>query len=440
MSFQSPWAWFGAIALVLPLAVHLFSKRPARTVAFPSLRFIGIARVLPTRRTQLSDLLLLALRLAIVAVAVVALAQPLFRLASITNTVARAVVLDTMPSMRDSAARGAARDTAQRLAAIAGVGLVIETATPSEAVHGATAWLSTQSGKRELFVLSDFRRDMLDSALVSKIPQSVAVHLIRVARSRSALLSADTVYDGRVRWVTRAGADVQGSVRRAVRAMGGRALAADSDSQKETATNEIVVASADADSVATWSRLAHALPASWMGDVIARMSRDTVLVSSAADATARDTVIAAPFVTIARNASGAPVVMAAALSDAATSTRQRLLIVTRAQPSQLLIASTLLSASHTIAPTVSAADTTSLSEQQLRAIEQLPRGASSAFAASVDAAHVSDYETGLSHARYLWLLVLLLLVIESVVRRRGTPLSGSSMTDTSIAGTTRIAP
>ncbi|MEQ1692983.1 MAG: BatA domain-containing protein, partial [Gemmatimonas sp.] len=109
MRWQNPMAWIGLLSLALPLLVHLFSRRPARVEPFPSLRFLDRSRLLPTRRTQLSDRLLLLVRSSILAVAVAALAQPLWRdsVGATSTSVARVIVIDTQPSRGDDVARDA---------------------------------------------------------------------------------------------------------------------------------------------------------------------------------------------------------------------------------------------------------------------------------------------------------------------------------------------
>lgn len=62
-------------ALVVPLAIHLVRRTEERPTTFAALRFIG-ARFPPRQRLRLSDLPLLALRLALIAALAVWLAQP----------------------------------------------------------------------------------------------------------------------------------------------------------------------------------------------------------------------------------------------------------------------------------------------------------------------------------------------------------------------------
>src|ERR1043166_6684007 len=111
MIWLNPWAWAGLVALALPIAIHLLGRGHARVHKFPTLRFLEASRLLPTRRTRVRDLLLLAVRIGILAAAVAALAQPLLLTPglkqSLDRGLGRAVILDTSASM--SRVVGAAR-------------------------------------------------------------------------------------------------------------------------------------------------------------------------------------------------------------------------------------------------------------------------------------------------------------------------------------------
>ena len=142
MSWQAPWVWLGAVTVALPILIHLLGRGKARRLPFPSLRFFGATRPLPTSRTRLHDLLLLALRVAILVAAVAALAQPLLltahRRSGFDSSLARAVIVDTSASMQRKTAAGEkavdiAVRRAQQLADSASPGIVLATATPSGA-------------------------------------------------------------------------------------------------------------------------------------------------------------------------------------------------------------------------------------------------------------------------------------------------------------------
>jgi Aerotolerance regulator N-terminal len=72
-----PAAWIGLLAIAGPIVIHILVQRKAERLAFPSLRFLQEGRLASVRRHLLEDVPLLAIRAAIVAAAVAALAGPL---------------------------------------------------------------------------------------------------------------------------------------------------------------------------------------------------------------------------------------------------------------------------------------------------------------------------------------------------------------------------
>ena len=105
MTFANRAILVGLLALGIPLAIHLLGRRRARKVVLPTARFAEGAHASSRGRLWLKRVALLALRLAIVALLVLALAGP-----RIGGAGGRwLVVLDTSPSMRmaDAAGRSA---------------------------------------------------------------------------------------------------------------------------------------------------------------------------------------------------------------------------------------------------------------------------------------------------------------------------------------------
>ena len=432
MRWQNPWAWVGLLTLVLPILVHLFSRRPARVEPFPSLRFLDVSRLLPTRRTRLSDLPLLLVRLAILIVAVAALAQPLWRAnaGASASQVARAIVVDTHPSAGDPGASAALERAYASLAGEPGASLRIATSAPHAVLEGAVAWLYTQPGSAELVVLSDFRREAIDSLDLAALPADTRLRLVRVpsvtrgAPTSRAMPSHRTI----VRWAFGATPEVSNAVRTSVRRLGGIALedtatTAPTDSTART----IVVASPTADSGVAWARTARPLSARWMGDAVYALRADSALVTSAELIALTDTSISAPFVVIVRAANHAPVVAAAAIAGA--NGAARLLLWSRAPDDAIVTAALLLSASTDRATVTSRQTVTSrptvngANDDQLRRWERAP--AASARVAYARAR--GDYDSGPSDGRFLWLVVLALLAAETLLRQRQSRVVATSI-------------
>ncbi len=426
MRWQNPWAWVGLLTLVLPILVHLFSRRPARVKPFPSLRFLDVSRLLPTRRTQLSDLPLLLVRLAILAVAVAALAQPLWRAnagASVSK-VARAIVVDTQPSAGDTVARAALERAYASLAGEPGASLRIATSAPYEALGGAVAWLHTQPGRAELVVLSDFRREALDSLDLAALPSDTRLRLVRAPNVTRGTDTSRAMPRHRtiVRWAHGATPDVSDAVMNTVRRLGGIALEDTATTAPTDSTARIiVVASPTADSGVAWARTARPLSAPWMGDVVYALREDSTLVTSAESMAFTDTSIGAPFVVIAHAANHAPVVAAAAI--AGVNGAARLLLWSRAPDDAIVTAALLLSASTDRATVTSRATVDGVSDDELRRWERVP----AALARVSSSQTRGDYDSGPSDGRFLWLVVLLLLAAETLLRRRQSRVAAASI-------------
>ncbi|MEX2283368.1 MAG: BatA domain-containing protein [Gemmatimonadota bacterium] len=190
MSWGNPWAWLGLLALGVPVLIHLLARRTARIQRFPTLRFLQSSRLLPRRHTRLTDVPLLIVRLAIVAVAVAALARPFLltggRQQSLARQLARVIVVDTSASMKRATASGTsaievARANARERAAEAQASLIVESATPAAVLPGAAQWLSHQPGRRELVVVSDFQLGTIEQADITALTNEVGLRFDPVA-------------------------------------------------------------------------------------------------------------------------------------------------------------------------------------------------------------------------------------------------------------------
>jgi hypothetical protein len=104
MGFVAPLVLVGLGALAIPVLIHLIQRERKRVVEFPSLMFLRRIPYQSVRRRRIRDWLLLVLRLAALALIVMAFARPFFRrselAAAAQNGAREAVILvDTSYSM-----------------------------------------------------------------------------------------------------------------------------------------------------------------------------------------------------------------------------------------------------------------------------------------------------------------------------------------------------
>src|SRR5579872_5366449 len=119
MGLVAPLALLGLAALAIPVLIHLIQREKKRVVEFPSLMFLRRIPYQSVRRRRIRDVALLMMRLAALALIILAFARPFFRtdsLAAATQNGAREAVIlvDQSYSMeygdRWSKAQTAARD------------------------------------------------------------------------------------------------------------------------------------------------------------------------------------------------------------------------------------------------------------------------------------------------------------------------------------------
>ncbi len=192
MTWGSVGALAGFVLLAVPAIIHLLGRDPAKRRAFPSLRFIPASRLLPTRWSRIHDPLLLVVRCLVLAGAVLALARPQRAATSMTpreaERLVRVVVLDTAsPAFRSSPGSALAR--ARQALDSAAIGLLVQSDDPVRELDGAASWLSGESGRRELVVLSDFAVERFPADVAALVPSAlgfVPVRLSVEARGSSA--------------------------------------------------------------------------------------------------------------------------------------------------------------------------------------------------------------------------------------------------------------
>src|SRR5687767_9524478 len=104
MGFVAPLLLAGLAALAIPVLIHLIQRERKRVVEFPSLMFLRKIPYQSVRRRRIRDWMLLMMRLAALALIVMAFARPFFKrdsLAAATQQGAREAVIlvDTSYSM-----------------------------------------------------------------------------------------------------------------------------------------------------------------------------------------------------------------------------------------------------------------------------------------------------------------------------------------------------
>lgn len=187
MIFQNPWAWIGAAAIAVPIVVHLLTRQRVDRTPFPTLRFLPALPLTTVKRYRLTDLALLAVRCAVLIAATWALAQPYVVTAARrhASTLSRAIAIDTSASMSRQTpgggpALGAAR---QRIAALephADTTTIVEGAKLPEAIAGAAAWLDRAAGRRELVIASDFQRGTLGPNDLAGLASDITVRALKI--------------------------------------------------------------------------------------------------------------------------------------------------------------------------------------------------------------------------------------------------------------------
>ncbi len=122
MLFTNPALWAGALALVVPLLVHLLTRKALRTLLFPTVRFIRKVQASQSAVYRLRHLLLMLVRTAFLALLLLAFLKPVLQNGTLSagdrgeSRHAVIIVLDASASM-GYAGGGASPFARARLAA-----------------------------------------------------------------------------------------------------------------------------------------------------------------------------------------------------------------------------------------------------------------------------------------------------------------------------------
>ena len=431
--------WALPLAAV-PIVIHLLRTHHAKRVAFPSLRFVEPSQTAAVRMRLPSDVLLMLLRMAIVALAVAALAGPIVLTSARTTAwnarTARVVVVDTSESMRRPDGKGVAPDKAAAEAAAAELrtatyGRQIDAPNLEEGLVRASAWLAaTPPARREVVVLSDMQRGALRGNTAAALADGTGLRFVAVghpadkatfngarllgaanvgARDQVIVARKDTTATEMVtrkspemvglRLVGPPGADA--GVSRLLRAV------AVSGAPEGSAQQPIAIqfAGSPADSPVQPA----ALRPGWMLRTALRMQKDPTLAAPTSEAPTTpqqgNNAAGEPWMVVARDRNGAPLVRATAAGS------ELLLAVATSLDS-------LVAAEVVRAALVARLDVRAYDEHEIARIDDALLTALKREPGPVtrDAWRTSDT----SDARWLWLLALVLLGVEQWLRSQPT--------------------
>ena len=425
IAWLNPFALAGLVAVLVPVLIHLLRQHRAVRVVFPSLRFVHRSRSAAVRLRRISDPWLLLIRMAVIAAAACALAQPVVltsaRLENWNARVARAVVVDTSESMRLRGAVRAAADAADAEARASHVATRIETADLRGGVRQAVEWLaSAPPARREVVIISDFQRGGLTGADITVVPSSIGVRGVQVAGAASPpsrlagvdLFGRDARYDVELEGAKTTAAIV---ATKGTSAAGLRLIAGPGD---EGAIDSLrgAVSAAGTPAPASSQPIAvvfaggaappdiRALRSGWMVSTMRRLMSNRDLQAAGVDASAFDaSTRAAPWVDVAWNEQGQPAVRAAAAGA-------ELVISVAARPDAYAAAAAVravLTARHGRVA-YPEHETLSADAQELAAWSRAPAPVGRELAVHADS----------TDGRWCWLIALVLLGVESLVRQR----------------------
>lgn len=194
IGWQNPAALWGLALVAAPVIVHLLRRHRAQRVLFPSVRFVQTTQTAAVRFRLPADWVLLVVRSAIVALAVVAVAGPIAltasRMSRWNSTVARAVVVDSTESVRSLPGNLIADSIASEMQGAA-YERRFDANDVMDGITRAAAWLqSTPPSRKELVILSDFQRGAVEQGGVeealARVSPIVGIRLVAVGKAMGA--------------------------------------------------------------------------------------------------------------------------------------------------------------------------------------------------------------------------------------------------------------
>jgi len=419
----NPLALLALAAAAVPVLAHLLRRHRAVRVPFPTLRFLEDSRAAAVRLRSLSDRGLLALRIAILAAAVVAAAQPELltarQWAGYDARISRAIVVDTSPATADVERQ---RNEAVASAGQGSAGLIeIRTADVGRSLCAAAArLLDGPVARREIVVISGFLHGTVTDADVGCVPPDVGLRFIPItaAPGNARMVTLEGVAAGgmaldqqvafegtrtRVILSPRTGADTIAP-----------AIVASPDEALPVTRLLRAVARSGAPAATPGRPLSFIFPpaplaavepprAAWMIDALVAARADATLRAVASSIHGRATSgPASPWVPVARSADGAVVVAVAARNAG-------LIALVSATPSDLLavVAVRALLTASAATPDWRSLESERVPPSQLKAWTRAP--------SPIRRHRFRPVAPG--DGRWFWALAVVLLGIESAIRR-----------------------
>lgn len=422
LDWLNPAALAGLAVVAGPVLIHLLRRQRAPRVTFPTVQFLVPTPAAATSLRRPSDLVLLSLRIGIVAAAAIAAAQPVFmtgwRRAAWERRVARVLVIDDIES--DAAAVSRVREAvaAERGGSIPAS--EIHTTNLADGLKQAAATLSrVDAGRAEIVVISGFHLGSLTAVDIGALPAEIGLRFVVIDAPR-----APETFPGWRRFhgdgapaveqqITLDGSQTRVTLRAARPSGREVTFLAPAGQAEDVAALKRVAAAAGAPGVPADRGVTMVFPGAvlpavaplrvpWMVNALAIASADERLrtVASAHRGELAPSP-GTPWVPVVRNESGQPLVLVAAAN-------QDLVGYVSVAPSELVAAAALRSLLFAVVPPPNWRD---------REVERLsaPQLAEWTREAKPSAARWRRQPPG--DARWLWGLALVLLLIESFVRR-----------------------
>ena len=422
LHWLNPLPLVGLAAAALPVIIHLLKRHRATRVPFPTLRFLTDSRAPAVTLRSLSDPMLLILRVAAIAAAVLAAAQPdivtSWQRAREDRRISRAIVIDTSASTNAFAGK---RDDVVTLERRADAVVEVRTERAGASLcHTAAALLQGPAARHEIVVISDFQHGAVTDADVACVPSEIGLRFVQIADDWPGKASATLVglqADGKT---TEQRVEFEGP---ATRVTFTRRGAGDGPQPK------VLAPSGDAPAVAQLVRAAAragapALPAgrpitflfpgvpapaagsprvAWMIAALAAAREDPALLNAAASRRDGKTrALSTDWVSVVRSATGRALVSAAAAGDG-------LLVSVSAEPSGVLSVAAVRAFLRAVA------DAPVWRELEVEAIPPAQLKAWTRTAGPIPPGRFKPTPPG--DARWLWMMALALLCVEWVLRR-----------------------